>query len=214
MNPAASKARLIIGLTGGIGSGKTTVADQFGALGATLVDADLIAHQLTGPKGAAMPAVSAAFGAEIVSPSGAMDRSQMRDRVFKDPSLRVRLESILHPMIRRENERQVQQASGPYVIMVVPLLVESGRPRARVDRVLVVDCPEHVQIERVMARSHLALEQVQAIMQAQASRAQRLAAADDVINNAAGANELAAQVASLHRLYLQLALTKQGLNPT
>ena len=214
MNPAASKARLIIGLTGGIGSGKTTVADQFGALGATLVDADLIAHQLTGPKGAAMPAVSAAFGAEIVSPSGAMDRSQMRDRVFKDPSLRVRLESILHPMIRRENERQVQQASGPYVIMVVPLLVESGRPRARVDRVLVVDCPEHVQIERVMARSHLALEQVQAIMKAQASRAQRLAAADDVINNAAGANVLAAQVESLHRLYLQLALTKQGLNPT
>ena len=214
MNPAASKARLIIGLTGGIGSGKTTVADQFGALGATLVDADLIAHQLTGPKGAAMPAVSAAFGAGIVSPSGAMDRSQMRDRVFKDPSLRVRLESILHPMIRRENERQVQQASGPYVIMVVPLLVESGRPRARVDRVLVVDCPEHVQIERVMARSHLALEQVQAIMKAQASRAQRLAAADDVINNAAGANLLAAQVASLHRLYLQLALTKQGLNPT
>jgi dephospho-CoA kinase len=203
-----SSTRFIVGLTGGIGSGKTTVADQFGALGATLVDADLIAHQLTAPHGAAMPAITAAFGADIATADGAMDRARMRELVFKDPSQRARLESILHPLIRAENERQVRDATGPYVVMVVPLLVESGRPKDRVDRVLVVDCPEAIQIERVISRSKLAREQVLAIMKAQASREQRLTAGDDVIDNGGDAAALASQIEKLHKHYLALARAK------
>jgi dephospho-CoA kinase len=200
-----AKPPFLIGLTGGIGSGKTTVADQFAALGVTLVDADLIAHQMTAPNGPAMPALINAFGHEIAAADGRMDRAVMREKVFKDPGARVRLESILHPMIRAESDAQVAAARSRYVMMVVPLLVETGGHKKRVQRVLVVDCPEEVQIARVMARSQLPRDQVLAIMKAQASRAQRLAAADDVVDNSGGADAIAAQVQTLHQRYLALA---------
>jgi dephospho-CoA kinase len=200
-----SSRQLIIGLTGGIGSGKSTVAHLFETQGATLVDTDAIAHALTGPAGAAMPQIRAAFGESVVAPDGRLDRAAMRARVFADPAERRRLEGILHPMIRSESDRQIREAVGLYTMLVVPLLIESGRWRDRIDRVLVVDCPESVQIERVIARSGLAREQVLAILAAQAQREARLAAADDVINNGGAESALAAQVAALAGVYSRLA---------
>jgi dephospho-CoA kinase len=200
-----SSRQLIIGLTGGIGSGKSTVAHLFETQGATLVDTDAIAHALTGPAGAAMPQIRAAFGESVVAPDGRLDRAAMRARVFADPAERRRLEGILHPMIRSESDRQIREAVGLYTMLVVPLLIESGRWRDRVDRVLVVDCPDSVQIERVIARSGLAREQVLAILAAQAQREARLAAADDVIDNGGAESALAAQVAALAGVYSRLA---------
>ena len=195
----------MVGLTGGIGSGKTTVADRFGALGVTLVDTDLIAHGLTGPNGAAMPAIRAAFGASVIAADGRLDRAAMRILAFSDPQARKRLERILHPMIRAESNRQLTASTSPYAILVVPLLVEGGKPRERVQRVLVVDCRPETQIERVMRRNGLPREQVVAILGAQASREQRLAAADDVLDNDAGTDPLDERVAALHQRYLALA---------
>jgi dephospho-CoA kinase len=195
-------ARFSVGLTGGIGCGKSTVADLFAARGASLVDTDVIAHQLTAPGGAAMPALLQEFGAGFATPDGAMDRSRMRDLVFADPGARTRLEAILHPMIRAATVAAADAATGAYVIYVVPLLVESGNWRARVQRILAIDCQEATQIARVMARSGLPEAQVKAIMAAQASRQQRLAAADDVIDNDAGLDALLPQVARLHQFYL------------
>jgi dephospho-CoA kinase len=195
-------ARFSVGLTGGIGCGKSTVADLFAARGASLVDTDVIAHQLTAPGGAAMPALLQEFGAGFATPDGAMDRSRMRDLVFADPGARTRLEAILHPMIRAATVAAADAATGAYVIYVVPLLVESGNWRARVQRILAIDCQEATQIARVMARSGLPEAQVKAIMAAQASRQQRLAAADDVIDNDAGLEALLPQVARLHQFYL------------
>jgi dephospho-CoA kinase len=194
--------RFSVGLTGGIGCGKSTVADLFAARGASLVDTDVIAHQLTTPGGAAMPALLQEFGAGFATPDGAMDRSRMRDLVFADPGARTRLEAILHPMIRAATVAAADAATGAYVIYVVPLLVESGNWRARVQRILAIDCQEATQIARVMARSGLPEAQVKAIMAAQASRQQRLAAADDVIDNDAGLDALLPQVARLHQFYL------------
>ncbi len=204
-SPPLSSRQLIIGLTGGIGSGKSTVAHLFETQGATLVDTDAIAHALTGPAGAAMPQIRAAFGESVVAPDGRLDRAAMRARVFADPAERRRLEGILHPMIRSESDRQIREAVGLYTMLVVPLLIESGRWRDRIDRVLVVDCPESVQIERVIARSGLAREQVLAILAAQAQREARLAAADDVIDNGGAESALAAQVAALAGVYSRLA---------
>ena len=199
-------ARFAVGLTGGIGCGKSTVADLFAARGASLVDTDVIAHQLTVPGGAAMPALLGEFGPDFATPDGAMDRKRMRDLVFADPDARTRLEAILHPMIRTATATAAAAATGPYVIFVVPLLVESGTWRARVQRILAIDCQESTQIARVMARNSLAEAQVKAIMAAQASRQQRLEAADDVIDNDAGLDALTPQVARLHAFYLSLAL--------
>lgn len=196
---------LIIGLTGGIGSGKSTVADLFAARGATLVDTDRIAHALTGPQGAAMPAIAAQFGQSVVAADGRLDRAAMRTLVFSDPAARHRLEAILHPMIRGESLAEISAARGTYVMLVVPLLVESGAWRERADRLLVIDCPEPTQIARVMSRSGLAREQVQAILAAQASRQARLAAADDVIDNSGEPQALTAQVAALDAIYRRLA---------
>lgn len=198
----------IVGLTGGIGSGKSAAADLFAAGGATLVDTDAIAHELTRPGGAALPALQAAFGVECLGQDGALDRAWMRKRVFSDPSERKRLEAILHPMIREESRRRLASAQGPYAVHVVPLLIESPDYRSRVDRVTVVDCPEEIQVERVMRRSGLAAEEVRRIIAAQIPRAQRLAAADDVIDNGGTLEHLAAQVAALHRRYLALAAGK------
>ncbi|MET0980515.1 MAG: dephospho-CoA kinase [Telluria sp.] len=191
-----------VGLTGGIGCGKTTVADMFGALGATLVDTDAIAHALTAPHGAAMPAILAEFGAGFATPEGALDRARMRELVFADPGARARLEAILHPRIRDATAAAAAVATGPYVIFVVPLLIESGTWAGRVTRVLAIDCSEETQVARVMARNKLSEPQVRAIMAAQVTRAERLAAADDVILNDDGIEALAPQVERLHAFYL------------
>lgn len=198
----------MIGLTGGIGSGKSTVADRLVARGAALVDTDAIAHQLTGPGGEAMPAIRAAFGERMVAADGRLDRAAMRAAVFADPALRQQLEAILHPLIRQRTQAGIQAAlaaGAPYVLVAVPLLVESGQTR-RYDRVLVVDCPESVQIERVMQRSGLPPEQIQAILAAQATRTERLAAADDVIDNTGAAQALDPQLDALHERYLRLSM--------
>lgn len=197
----------IVGLTGGIGSGKSAVADLFAAQGARIIDADVIAHALTAPQGAAMPAIRAAFGAAMVTPQGALDRAAMRARVFAKPQERQRLEAILHPLIRAETDRQIAASVGlaPYVVLVIPLLVESGTYRGRVDRVAVVDCPEATQISRVMTRNGLSQREVERIMQTQATRDQRLAVADDLIDNGGGLAALAPQVGRLHTKYLELA---------
>lgn len=195
----------LVGLTGGIGSGKSAAADEFARLGATVVDTDAIARSLTETGGAALPHIKSLFGDAFVAPSGAMDRKRMREHVFADPVAKRALEALLHPMIRSEAERRIAQAGGPYVVYVVPLLIESGDYRARVDRVLVVDAPEALRVERVRARSGLAAPDVRAIMAQQASRDARLAAADDVIHNAGTLDALHAQVAQLHARYLKMA---------
>jgi len=197
--------RYTVGLTGGIGSGKSTVARAFETHGVEVVDADALAHGLTAPGGAAIPALRAAFGDEVIDASGALDRARMRRIAFADASARQRLEAILHPMIRTETDRLAGSARSRYVILMIPLLVESGDPRARCDRVLVVDCPEEEQIRRVTARSGLSRADVEAIMATQATRAARLAAADDVVDNAGEPAGIDAQVAMLHRRYLEFA---------
>nr|WP_057926846.1 dephospho-CoA kinase [Burkholderia ambifaria] len=195
-----------IGLTGGIGSGKTTVADMFAARGASLVDTDLIAHRITAPAGLAMPAIEHAFGPDFVAADGSLDRAKMRALIFSDDDARRRLEAITHPLIRAETDREAREAQGPYVIFVVPLLVESDNWKARSDRVLVVDCPVETQIARVMRRNDFTREQVEAIIARQATREARLAAADDVIvNDATTPGALAAQVDTLHQRYLEFA---------
>ncbi len=195
----------VVGLTGGIGSGKSTVADLFVAKGVALVDTDAIAHELTGPKGAAMADISAVFGADVVNPAGGLDRAAMRQKVFADPAARQKLEAILHPMIRRISGERCAAAESPYVILAVPLLVESGGYRERCQRILVVDCPENRQIERVMARNRMTAAEVEAIMATQATRAERLAVADDVIVNDGAVDALVAQVDFLHARYLKLS---------
>ncbi len=197
--------RFSIGLTGGIGSGKSLVADMLAAHGAAIIDTDVIAHQLTAPGGAAMPAIRAAFGDSFITPEGALNRAAMREHVFTDPTARKQLEAILHPLIGAETEAAAARADGSYLVFVVPLLIESGRWVEGVNRVLVVDCPEALQVERVMRRNHLSPQQVEAIMATQASRAQRLAAADDVIINDADQATLAHQAASLHETYLRFS---------
>jgi len=192
----------VVGLTGGIGSGKSTVAELFVAQGAALVDTDRIAHELTAADGAAMPLLRQAFGDLVVAADGALDRAAMRRLVFADASARARLEGILHPMIRELSAERCRAANTPYVLLAVPLLVESGSYRERCQRILVVDCPESLQIERVMARSGLARAEVEAILASQATRQQRLAVADDVINNDGAPAELDRQVAVLHQQYL------------
>ena len=177
---------LKIGLTGGIGSGKSTVARRFGALGALVVDTDALAHALTAPGGAAIPAIAAAFGAEMIGSDGAMDRAKMRALVFARPDERRRLEAILHPLIGEATRAQASRASaGQTVVFDVPLLTESGTWRARVDRVVVVDCAEATQVARVVQRSGWTAEAVERAIAQQASRAQRRAIADAVIVNEA-----------------------------
>lgn len=194
-----------VGLTGGIGSGKSAVAALFAGLGVSVVDTDEIAHELTRSGGEAIAPIRAAFGDQAIARDGALDRAAMRKLAFGDARERNRLEAILHPMIRAESSRRLERAAGPYAILVIPLLVESGVDRSRTPRVLVVDCPEASQLERVMRRSGLPQAEARAILAAQATRAQRLAAADDVIDNAGVPQALEGQVARLHEKYLTLA---------
>jgi dephospho-CoA kinase len=196
----------VVGLTGGIGSGKSTVADLFAERGVPLVDTDVIAHRITAPDGIAMPQIAAEFGSEFVAADGSLDRARMRTLVFGDESARKRLEGITHPLIRAETEREQREARGHYVIVVVPLLVESGSWKSRVNRVLTVDCSVDTQIARVMNRNGFSREQVLAIIARQATREARLAAADDVIDNDNTPRAaLDAQVDARHRAYLSLA---------
>lgn len=176
---------LHIGLTGGIGSGKSTVGHMLVRLGAKLIDTDAISRSLTGPGGRALPHISERFGPHMIDADGAMDRAQMRTLVFQDPSARLALEAILHPLIHDETEAQALQAAPDQpVVFDVPLLVEAGlRWRNRVHRIVVVDCPVDVQIQRVMARSGWTREMVERVIAQQASREARLAMADDVIVN-------------------------------
>ena len=190
-------ARLAIGLTGGIGSGKSTVAALLVAHGATLVDTDAIAHALTAPGGAAMPALRREFGDTIADAAGALDRARMRELAFADPGAKQRLEAILHPMIGQQAQAQAEAATTPAVVFDVPLLTEASAWRARCDRILVVDCSEETQVQRVVARSGWSADQVRRVIGSQAGRERRRAIADAVIHNdgidtAALAREVAA----------------------
>lgn len=195
---------LIIGLTGGIGSGKSTVAGYFSALGITVVDADRIAHELARPDQAAYAAIVAAFGDRSVAADGTLDRAFLRQRIYSDPEEKQKLESILHPRIRARMEALLQAAAGPYCIAVIPLLLETGQTDM-VDRILVVDIGETLQRQRVIERDDLADDAITDIISAQADRASRLAAADDIITNDGDRDALRKQVDDLHDQYLELA---------
>lgn len=194
----------IVGLTGGIGSGKSAAANRFAAHGIVVVDTDEVAHRVTRPGGAAIDAIRAAFGAGFIDDTGALDRARMRAAVFADPPSKSRLEGILHPMIRSIAFAEARAARSPYAVLVVPLLLESGAYASVVDRILVIDVEESVQIERTMRRSSIPESQVRAIMANQASRADRLAAASDVIRNDGDLEHLQRQVDKLHLQYLTL----------
>ena len=201
----------VVAITGGIGSGKTAVSDLLKQHGAAIVDTDVIARELTAASGAAMPALTEAFGRSIVAGDGSMDRAAMRALAFSDPNARLRLEAVLHPRIRAEAARQVAAAKAPYAVLVVPLLVESKAAYAElIDRTTVVDCPEPLQLERAMRRSGLSQTEAERILGSQASRADRLALADDVIVNDSTLDALATQVARLHARYLAAAKAKSG----
>ena len=196
---------LIIGLTGGIGSGKSTVAELFAQQGAGLIDTDVIAHHLTGANGSAITAIRATFGQEYITDAGALDRTKMRGLIFSDAVAKQQLERILHPLILEQATTQLQQLqTQPYIILVVPLLPESPAFQQLVQRVLVVDCDENTQAARVVARSDMSKAEVSNIIAQQTSRAERLQFADDVIHNETGRDNLAAQVKVLHAQYLRM----------
>lgn len=194
-----------VGLTGGIGSGKSLASGMFEALGAAVVDTDEISRALTAPRGAAIAAIGREFGADFVGADGGLDRDRMRRLVFRDTEAKARLEAILHPLIRGRTPAAIAAARGPYVIVVVPLLFETGSCAEWVQRVVVVDCEEVEQVRRVVARSGLSAEEARAIMAAQLPRAERLRRADDVLDNNGSVESLQRQVARLHAKYLALA---------
>jgi len=196
---------LCVGLTGGIGSGKTSVSRIFAELGAGVVDTDEISHTLTAPAGVAIEAIRLAFGDEYIASDGALDRAAMRALIFSDHMAKARLEAILHPLIRSHVLLATLQSDAPYTMLVVPLLLETGSYKEVVKRVLVVDSDEQLQIARTMQRASLSEEQVRAIMANQVSRKVRLAGADDVIVNNGGLDDLRRQVQTLHQVYLALA---------
>ncbi len=195
---------LIIGLTGGIGSGKSAVAERFAARGVPVLDADIIAREVVAPGTPGLARVVEAFGTDILDSQGRLDRARLGRRVFGDPELRRRLEAILHPLIRAEMRERVRHLAAPYCILVIPLLIETGQTDL-VDRVLVVDAPPELQYQRVAARDGRSPAEIAAILRAQASRETRLAAADDVIVNDADLTALDRRVAELHRRYLELS---------
>ena len=196
---------LRIGLTGGIASGKTTVTQRFAELGVPVIDADVASRNVVEPGKPGLAQVVQRFGGGILDADGRLDRRALRNLIFKDSSLRKALDAILHPLIRAEMEREAAQATAPYVVMAIPLLVEGGSAGKRVDRVLVVDADETLQIQRLQARDGSSEEQARAILSSQATRAARLSHADDVLLNAGSVAELRQAVDRLHEQYLQLA---------
>ena len=196
----------IVGLTGGIGSGKTQASNAFESLGVPVIDTDLISHAVTAPNGLAIPAIREAFGESLIDPSGKLDRVKMRELVFSDPQARHKLEAILHPLIANVTMASVSQhADAPYVVLVVPLLAESPQWLSRCDRVLVIDCEVETQIDRVMRRSNLSREEVLSIIATQATREARRAIANEVIVNESTLESLTQQVRRLHDFYLNRA---------
>ncbi|MEJ2481504.1 MAG: dephospho-CoA kinase [Acidihalobacter sp.] len=198
---------LRIGLTGGIGSGKSTVADCFAHLGIAVIDSDVIARELVLPGSEALQRVAETFGLGVLRPDGSLDRAALRRRIFDDEKARRQLEEILHPRIRQELQTRAATAAGPYVVLVIPLLVEHDWI-AEVDRVLVVDCSPETQIRRTTARDHVSPKEADAVLRSQASREQRLACADDVIDNDSDRRDLDAVVAELDRRYRQIGGTQ------
>jgi dephospho-CoA kinase len=201
--------RLRIGLTGGIASGKSTVEKRFVELGVPVVNADDSSRIVTALGQPGLLAVTAAFGRSILTPDGGLDRRSLRSRIFQDPARRKELEAILHPLIREDMERRSAAAPGPYVVLSIPLLVEGGI-RDRVDRVLVVDADEDLQLERLMARDAVSAEEARAALAAQTSRVERLRVADDVLVNSGTVPELRQSVDRLHRRYLEIAAAMAG----
>lgn len=201
---------LCVALTGGIASGKSVVANEFARLGAPVIDTDILAREVVEPGQPALAQLVAHFGPDILDGSQRLDRTRMRERVFQDAEARRYLESVLHPAIRaRQEQLALQRADAPYQIHVVPLLVETGTAH-RFDRVLVVDCPREIQRERLIRRDGSTAELAERILDAQTDRAQRLAIADDVIDNQQDLNMLMIQVQTLHERYLQLSQTKRS----
>ena len=193
-----------VALTGGIASGKSEAARRFAALGATVIDADVVARELVQPGMPALAEIAAAFGPQMLDESGSLERAEMRTLIFGDNDARRRLEAILHPRVRAEMLVRTDAAKGPYVLLVIPLFVETAGYNW-VDRVVVVDLPREVQLARAIARDRMAPSLAEAMIDAQASREQRLAAADDVIDNSGTPDALAVQVAALHAKYIGLA---------
>jgi dephospho-CoA kinase len=201
----------LIGLTGGIGSGKTTVSDLLAQLGAGVIDTDLIAHQITSPGGCAIAPIQTYFGSDFIDSIGALDRSKMRSLVFQNHEAKKALEAITHPLIKQETiklAKQLAEDGFPYLVFVVPLLVESGNWKGQIDHLIVVDCPEEHQIERVMQRSNLSKAEVMGILKAQATRQERLAVADTVIENQGKLAELKEAVEQLHQKILGIKKDK------
>lgn len=195
---------LTVAVTGGIGSGKSTAADLFAAQGVSIIDTDQLARELTTPGQPALAAIAEVFGPNVIGADGALDRAALRRVVFDDPRQRQRLEAILHPLIRRLMLERAAAADGPYAMLVIPLLFETGQT-AVADRILVVDIPPEMQIRRVIERSALSRHEVERILASQVGREVRLAGADDIIDNSGTFAQLAPRVQALHRRYLQLA---------
>lgn len=204
---------LVVGLTGGIGSGKTTVANLFAQHGVTLVDADIIARQVVAVGSDALQQISAKFGPEVLLEDGNLNRAWLRARIFADDGSKQWLNSLVHPLIRTEILQQLNTAPSPYVLLVAPLLIENGLT-ALTSQVLVVDVSPATQIRRTCQRDHASIEQVEAILAAQCSQSQRLAHADQIIDNDRDGIDLTARVAELHEFYLHLAAEKLAKTPT
>ncbi|MEM1080997.1 MAG: dephospho-CoA kinase [Pseudomonadota bacterium] len=208
MTTSSKQRSLVIALTGGIASGKTAVSDAFAALGVPVVDTDVIARQVVAPGSAGLAEVVATFGDTLLTAAGDLDRAKLRERIFADADARQQLERLLHPRIMNEAQLQLARVLAPYALLVVPLLVESGL-FAGVDRVLVVDVPESVQIERLLARDGGSPDAAASTLRAQASRTERLERADDVLDNTGSLDALHAAVTALHQQYLQLASARR-----
>jgi dephospho-CoA kinase len=201
---------LVIGLTGGIGCGKSSVAKVFAALGATVIDTDEIAHRLTAKGTPALAAIIEQFGSGYQLPDGNLDRARLRKRVFSDHAAKEKLETLLHPLIKRQVISEMTEAQGPYLVLVIPLFFETGAYHDLVDRVLVVDCDENQQISRTMSRSKLSAEEVRTIMVHQAPSAERIKQADDILSNWGNHADLEEHAKELHQQYLTLALQRQS----
>ena len=199
-----STRRLVVALTGGIGSGKTTVADRLAELGAGVVDTDQLSRELTAPGSPALERIAAVFGSAMLLPDGSLDRARLRHTVFTDPAARARLEAILHPRIQELMLERLAALQTPYALLVIPLLFETGQ-EGFADRVLVVDAPESLQIERVMRRSRLPEDEIRRIIASQIPRDERNARADDIIDNSGDPATLESQIQAIHTRYIEIA---------